>query len=272
MLSKKTNATLPQVMGILNVTPDSFSDGGQFIHLDKALYHAEQLYQQGADIIDIGGESTRPNAAIVSVEEELERVIPLLERIKAELPVEISVDTYKPKVMAAAIEAGANLINDVRALQEVGGAELLALHPHVSVCLMHMQGTPQTMQDQPFYENIVEEIKLFLKNRVQHCDNAGILPENIMLDVGFGFGKTLAHNLLLMRELHQFVALGYPVLVGVSRKSMIGNVLNKTTDQRLYGGLALATLAVQQGAALIRTHDVTETVDCIKIVQAVMQS
>ncbi len=260
----------PQVMGILNLTPDSFSDGGRFNNVELALNHARQLVAEGADILDIGGESTRPNAPAVSVQEELDRVLPVLEKVRAELPVKISIDTSKAEVMRASIALGAHIINDVAALSYAGSLEAVAASPSVQVCLMHMQGEPRTMQHNPHYDDVVVEVKDFLLQRVAACAQAGIAPERIILDMGFGFGKTVQHNLQLLQQLESFTQLGYPVLVGVSRKSLLGVILNKPVTERLYGGLALATLAVQKGAQIIRTHDVAATVDVVNVTYAVL--
>jgi dihydropteroate synthase len=261
----------PQVMGILNVTPDSFSDGGHFLSRDAALKQAHQMAVEGADIIDIGGESTRPGAQPASVEEELDRVIPVLEKMRAELPIPISVDTSKAQVMREAIAAGADMINDVRALRGEGSLTAVAASNKVQVCLMHLQGEPRTMQLNPHYDDVVNEIKAFLLARVQVCLEAGIASSRLLIDPGIGFGKTVEHNLLLMKQLEVFTELGYPVLVGVSRKSLIGKVLNKPVTERLYGSLALAVLAVSKGVAVIRTHDVAATVDALKMTHAVLQ-
>jgi len=258
----------PQVMGILNVTPDSFSDGGQFNQLDKALQHARQMIAEGVDIIDIGGESTRPGASAVSVEEELQRVIPIIEAIRAESDIPVSIDTSKPKVMHEAIRAGANMINDVRALQEAGALEVAA-ELHVPVCLMHMQGQPRSMQHQPHYTNVVEEVLQFLLERVACCEAAGISRDSLVIDPGFGFGKTVHHNLELFHGLARFVATGLPVLVGVSRKSMIGQVLDIPVEARMPVSVALAGLASWLGAAIIRAHDVQATVHAVRMCQAI---
>ena len=260
-----------QVMGILNVTPDSFSDGGHFFSRDAALKQAHQMAAEGADIIDIGGESTRPCAEPASVEEELDRVIPVLEKIRAELPIPISVDTSKAQVMREAIAAGADMINDVMALRGEGSLAAVAASNKVQVCLMHLQGEPRTMQLNPHYDDVVNEIKAFLQARVQVCLEAGIASSRLLIDPGFGFGKTVEHNLQLMKQLQVFTELGYPVLVGVSRKSLIGQVLNKPVTERLYGSLALAVLAVSKGVAVIRTHDVAATVETLKMTHAVLQ-
>jgi dihydropteroate synthase len=261
----------PLIMGILNVTPDSFSDGGRFHHKETAFNHARQMLQQGADIIDIGGESTRPDSQPISVQQELDRVIPIIEMIKAELPVKISIDTSKAEVMQTAVVAGANIINDVAALRYENSMQVAA-KSNVIVCLMHMQGEPQIMQNNPQYEDVIIEVKQFLLQRIEACLAQGIAAQNIWIDVGFGFGKMLEHNLQLMKHLENFTLLDYPVLVGVSRKSMIGKVLDKSIEQRLYGGLGLTALAIAKGAKIIRTHDVAATQDVVKIVQAVMNS
>jgi dihydropteroate synthase len=261
----------PQVMGILNVTPDSFSDGGRFLALDAALHQAQRLIAAGADIIDIGGESTRPAAQPVSVAEELDRVMPVLEKVRQESPILISVDTSKAEVMREAIAAGVDIINDVRALRNDGSLAAVASANQVRICLMHMQGEPRTMQQNPRYDNVVNEVKTFLLERVQTCLAAGISPNRLWLDPGFGFGKTEEHNLLLLKHLTVLTQLGYPLVVGVSRKSFLGQLLNKPVTERLYGGLALAVLAVTQGAQIVRTHDVAATVDALKVTHAVLQ-
>lgn len=265
---KSLDLSQPRVMGILNVTPDSFSDGGNFLAAGHALEHAARMVEEGAAIIDVGGESTRPGAAAVTVEEELQRVIPVIEALNAALDVPVSIDTRKPGVMQAAVAAGAGLINDVTALQAPGAIELAA-QLGVPVCLMHMQGTPESMQDQPTYGNVVTEVKDFLLERAGACMQHGIDRENILLDPGFGFGKTTAHNLQLLQQLEQLVEAGFPVLVGLSRKSMIGQILGLPVDKRLPAGLALAVLAAWQGAAIVRCHDVRETREAILMCQAV---
>ncbi len=264
---------MPLVMGILNVTPDSFSDGGQcYAHgaftVDLALQKAEKMAVEGADIIDIGGESTRPGADPVSVAEELERVIPLVEAIVSQVDVKISVDTSTPEVMLQAASAGAHLINDVRALQREGALDAAA-KTNLPVCLMHMQGAPQNMQDRPSYRNLVADVSDFLLQRAQACEVAGISKNKIWLDPGFGFGKSLEHNVELFKALPKLSGSDFPVLVGVSRKSMIGNILNREVSERLAGSLALAQLAVQKGAAVLRVHDVAETVDVLKILKTI---
>lgn len=253
-----------QVMGILNVTPDSFSDGGKFATFDKALAQVEQMILDGVDIIDIGGESTRPGAAEVSEEDELARVIPLLKAIKANFDIKVSIDTSKAQVMAQAITHGADIINDVRALQNDGCLAVLA-KSNVPICLMHMQGLPRSMQDNPQYDDVIGEIKQFFIERIQVCEQAGIKRERLILDPGFGFGKTLEQNYQLLAQLHQFSDLGLPLLSGTSRKSMIGNLLARNVDERLAGSLTTAIIAAQQNASIIRVHDVKETVDALTV-------
>ena len=267
---KPLDLTAPQVMGILNVTPDSFSDGGQFLAQDSALAQAKQMVADGAAIIDVGGESTRPGASVVSVEEEISRIVPVIEAIHAEIDIPISIDTTKPEVMRAAVKVGAGLINDVQALQ-VEGALATAAELAVPVCLMHAQGTPQTMQDNPQYNDVVSDVTTFLLDRVKACQQAGIAREQLILDPGFGFGKRAKHNLRLMKHLNQLVEQGLPVLVGVSRKSMIGKLLNVSVEERLAASLSLAALAVWQGAKIIRSHDVRDTVQAISMCNHVMQ-
>ncbi len=268
--NRRLDLNFPQVMGVLNVTPDSFSDGGQFNSLDQALEHALVMEADGAAIIDVGGESTRPDANSVSIDEELERVIPVIEAIRTESRVPISIDTSKPEVMKAAVSAGADIINDVRALQ-AHGALKVAAELQVPVCLMHMQGMPDTMQKQPIYHSVADDIKSFFQQRLAACINAGILRENIIIDPGFGFGKTLEHNLKLLKNLSSFSDLDAPILVGVSRKSMLGMLLDVPVEKRLHGSIALAVLAVWQGAAIIRTHDVKETVDAVHVCSAIKE-
>ena len=248
----------PQVMGVLNVTPDSFSDGGDFFSPEKALAHALEMESAGAAIIDIGGESTRPGAVEVSLQEELDRVIPVIELLQPRLGVPMSIDTQKPEVMRAAVAAGAGLINDVNALRKPGALEAAA-ECGVPVCLMHMQGDPRTMQSAPEYDNVVDEVRGFLVERAADCRDAGIPDERILLDPGFGFGKTVAQNLALLAGLAALTDTGYPVLVGLSRKSMIGKLLGVDVEERLPASLALAVLAVERGASLVRAHDVAET-------------
>jgi dihydropteroate synthase len=256
------------VMGILNVTPDSFSDGGRFSQQDAALRHAEAMVAAGATLIDVGGESTRPGARVVSPLEELERVAPVVERIARELDVIISVDTSTPAVMRETARLGAGLINDVRSLRRDGALDAAAA-TGLPVCLMHMLGEPGTMQDNPHYDDLVGEVTGFLSERIAQCAAVGIAPEQIILDPGFGFAKTLQHNLSLFKHLESLHALGRPLLVGVSRKSMIGLALNRPVGERLYGGLALAALALTKGARILRVHDVAETVDVVRMIAAV---
>lgn len=261
----------PQIMGILNVTPDSFSDGGIFLSAQAALAGARRMAEEGAAIIDVGGESTRPGAVPVSVQEELDRVIPVIEILSLELPIIVSIDTSKPEVMRAAVAAGAGLINDVRALREEGVLQAAA-QARVPVCLMHMQGEPRVMQHSPHYNDVAAEVGSFLVERVHACVAAGIPRERLLIDPGFGFGKALGHNLRLFKHLDSFRDLALPLVVGVSRKSMIGAVLGKPVEQRLYGSVALAALAVWQGASIIRTHDVQATADAIRMAWSVRQA
>lgn len=256
-------------MGIVNVTPDSFSDGGKFSQRDRAIEHAERLIDAGADIIDIGGESTRPGAAPASIEQELARVLPVLAGI-IDAGVPVSVDTQKSEVMRAAIAAGASMINDVNALQADGALAACAASD-VAVCLMHKQGTPADMQDDPYYENVVAEVSAFLDQRAAACREAGIAADRIVIDPGFGFGKTVAHNFTLLRDLKVLAGLGYPVLAGLSRKSSLGAVTSRPVEDRLAASLAAALLAAQNGATILRVHDVRETVDVLKIWQAMLK-
>ncbi len=268
---KLLDLSLPQVMGILNTTPDSFSDGGVFFARDAAIDRARQMFREGAAIIDVGGESTRPGAQPVSLQEELDRVIPVIEALHAELPVVISIDTSKPEVMREAVRAGAGMINDVYALRQEG-AMAVAADCNVPVCLMHMKGEPRTMQKRPSYDDVVEEVKSFLLSRVEVCLEAGIRREQLLVDPGFGFGKTLQHNLQLLNRLPDIAALELPVLVGISRKSMLSVLLDeRPVEGRLYGGIAAATVALWQGASIVRVHDVAPTVDALKITAAVKQ-
>lgn len=265
-----------QVMGILNVTPDSFSDGGSLyqnaqLSLDFAVRKAAEMQQQGATIIDIGGESTRPGAEPVPLQQEMDRVLPVVEKLNAELDVVISVDTSSPELMAAAAKAGAGLLNDVRALERDGAVEAAAA-TGLPVCLMHMKGSPKTMQDSPEYGSVVEEVIKYLLARAQLCEAAGIDASQLILDPGFGFGKTLEHNLQMLEQTDKFVASGYPVLIGTSRKSMIGNVLNSDVDDRLAGSLATIAMAVERGAQIVRVHDVKPTVDVVKVVEAALKT
>ncbi|MGB1261606.1 MAG: dihydropteroate synthase [Cognaticolwellia sp.] len=257
-------------MGILNVTPDSFSDGGKFAHFDQALAQVDRMIADGATIIDIGGESTRPGALDVSDEDELARVIPVLKAIKAHSDVVVSVDTSKASVMKAAIENGADIINDVRALQNDGCLDVVA-NSNIPVCLMHMQGLPRTMQNNPSYHDVIAEIMAFFEQRIDVCLSVGIARERIIIDPGFGFGKTLAQNFHLLANLSAFKQLGLPILAGISRKSMIGNLLNRDVDQRLAGSLSAAIIAAQQGADIIRVHDVQASVDALTVLNAVTE-
>ncbi len=260
----------PRIMGILNITPDSFSDGGKFFSPARAIDRAAAMRAEGADIIDVGGESTRPGAGAISEVEELERVIPVIEALRERFPTPISIDTSKPGVMREAVRAGAALINDVRALREPGALETAA-ELGVPVCLMHMQGRPRTMQQAPHYNDVVAEVAAFLRQRVEACRKAGIPDEAIILDPGFGFGKTLRHNLLLLRNLEVLAALGFPVLVGLSRKSMLGALLGAAVEERLPGSLALATVALMKGATIVRVHDVAETRQVAEVCHALKQ-
>ena len=269
--SRTLDLSRPQVMGILNVTPDSFSDGGRYNRIDAALRHAEQMLEAGAAIIDVGGESTRPGAPPVSAEEELQRVAPVVEQLVCRLGALVSVDTSSPALMREAALLGAGMINDVRSLSRDGALQAAA-EGNLAVCLMHMQGEPQTMQDSPQYDDVTTAVRTFLADRVAACEAAGIARERLLIDPGFGFAKTLAHNLSLFRHMQALHDLHLPLLVGVSRKSMIGKVLGREVDQRLAGSLALAALAVQQGAHILRVHDVAETVDVLRMLEAVAEA
>ncbi|MCJ1883869.1 dihydropteroate synthase [Pseudomonas sp. LA21] len=266
--SRVLDLSRPHVMGILNVTPDSFSDGGRFNQQDAALRHAAEMVAAGATLIDIGGESTRPGARVVSPTEELERVAPVVEAIARELDVVISVDTSTPAVMRETARLGAGLINDVRSLQRDGALDA-AVDTGLPVCLMHMRGEPGNMQDDPRYPDILQEVLDFLGERIAVCEAVGIAREKIIVDPGFGFAKTQNHNLNLFRQMERLLELGCPMLVGVSRKSMVGRALGREVDERLYGSLALAALAVAKGASIIRVHDVAETVDVVQMIHAV---
>jgi len=255
-------------MGVLNVTPDSFSDGGDSFGLDDALRRAERMAEQGAHIIDVGGESTRPGAAEVSAREEIDRVAPVIKAIASRIPLPISVDTSKPEVMRAAVEAGVGMVNDVCALRRPRALET-AVELQVPVCLMHMQGEPRTMQSSPTYGDVVTEVRDFLHRRVDACMAAGMIQERLLLDPGFGFGKTLEHNLALLNGLGELCSLGLPMLVGMSRKSMIGALTGRPVEERLAGSLAAAVLAVERGALLVRVHDVAATVDALRVVRAI---
>lgn len=274
---KILDLSIPRVMGILNVTPDSFYDGGRFKRIDAALKHAEQMVLEGADILDVGGESTRPGAAGVSATEEIDRVMPIIEQLTYSFDIPVSIDTSKADVMHAAVQAGAGLINDVFALQQEGALAIAAAAP-VPVCLMHMQGNPRTMQSAPSYHNVVEEVMRFLTGRVQVCEKAGIQRRRILVDPGFGFGKTLIHNLQLLGSLGRFAELKLPVLVGISRKSMLGAIVADIrgqegavgVDQRLYAGIGAAVMAAMKGANILRVHDVRATKEALAPLFAVM--
>lgn len=261
----------PHVMGILNVTPDSFSDGGKHNSLADAVRHANLMINAGATIIDIGGESTRPGASDVSVEEELERVIPVVEAIAQRFEIWISVDTSKPAVIRESASAGAHIINDIRSLSETGALEAAA-KTGLPVCLMHMQGQPKTMQQAPKYDNVLADINAFFTQQIVRCEQAGITKDKLLLDPGFGFGKNLVHNYELLARLGEFHHFGLPLLVGMSRKSMIGQLLNVGPLERLNGSLACAVIAAMQGAQIIRVHDVKETVEALRVVEATLMA
>jgi len=262
--------TRPLVMGIVNVTPDSFSDGGRFASTALAITHAQQLIKDGADILDIGGESTRPGAAEVSEQEELDRVLPVIEGLRG-ISVPVSIDTCKPQVMRAALAAGASMVNDINALLAEGALDAVC-GSDAAVCLMHKQGTPKNMQQQPQYQDVIAEVSAFLRDRIAAAEAAGIARDRIVIDPGFGFGKTLAHNLDLLRELETFCALGVPVLAGLSRKSMLGALTGRDVTERLAASVAAALLAVQRDAAIVRVHDVRETVDALKVWDAIRKT
>lgn len=269
--SKMLDLATPQIMGILNVTPDSFSDGGKFNHIDAAIKQAVKMVEDGASILDIGGESTRPGAALVTEEQELDRVIPVIEAIKRELDIWISIDTSKAIVMKEAVNVGANLINDVRALSHSNALDTAA-QLDVPVCLMHMQGQPKDMQDNPSYQNCISEIKTFFDARINACLQAGIKRENIILDPGFGFGKSMPHNFSLIKHFNDFSVYGLPLLAGLSRKSMFDNLLGLKVEERLASSLAGALLCAQNGASIIRVHDVKETSNILEILRTVKNS
>ncbi|EBW1656363.1 dihydropteroate synthase, partial [Salmonella enterica subsp. enterica serovar Typhimurium] len=268
---RELNLSTPQVMGILNVTPDSFSDGGTHNSLNDAVNHAAKLIADGASIIDIGGESTRPGASDVSIDEELQRVVPVVEAIRQRFDVWISVDTSKAQVMAESANVGASIINDIRSLQEPGALEAAA-KTGLPVCIMHMQGDPKTMQQSPHYENVMIDVDHFLRENIQRCVDAGIEKNQIILDPGFGFGKNLAHNYQLLAHLSELHHFGLPILAGMSRKSMVGQLLNVPPQERVAGSVACAVIAAMQGAQIIRVHDVKETVDAMKVVQATLSA
>lgn len=264
---KKLDLEVPQVMGILNITPDSFYDGGRYMQRDEALYKAENLIEDGAVILDIGGESSRPGAVPISISEEIDRVVPVIEYIKQNFSIIISVDTCKVEVMRAAYSAGADMINDIKALQTPGALEFLSQN-QAGICLMHMQGEPATMQKFPCYKNVAKEVYEFLAKRLQACQESGIQMNRIVIDPGFGFGKTITHNFQLLSKLSDLKKLGVSILVGLSRKAMIGKLLGLTPEHRLSSSLALAVIAVMQGASIVRTHDVRETKEAITIASA----
>jgi dihydropteroate synthase len=265
---KTLDLTHPIVMGVLNVTPDSFSDGGRFFDPGAAVEQGLRLAAEGAAILDIGGESTRPGAADVSTEEELGRVLPVIERLRAATDAVISIDTSKPQVMRAAAAAGVGLINDVRALREPGALEA-AVATDCALCLMHMQGEPRTMQQAPSYRDVVSEVKAFLAERVHRAQAAGLALERLAVDPGFGFGKNLEHNLALLRRLRELAVDGRPVVAGLSRKAMVGQLTGRPQGERVYGSVALAVIAAQSGARIIRAHDVAATIDALQTLQAV---
>lgn len=260
-----------RIMGVLNVTPDSFSDGGRFLDREDALQQARRMVAEGADIIDIGGESTRPGSNPVATDEELRRVVPVIEALAGSIDRTISIDTTKPEVMRAAVAAGAGLINDVNALRTPGALDAVAALD-VPVCLMHMKGEPRSMQLNPQYVDVVTEVRDFLLERARVAEAAGVKRANILIDPGFGFGKTLEHNLALLRRLEEFAASGYPVLVGMSRKSMVGALLDTPVDDRVFGSVTLAAIAAMKGAAIVRVHDVKPTRDALKICGAVLSA
>jgi len=269
--NKCLDLSFPQIMGILNFTPDSFSDSGQFFSLDKALFQVEKMLKEGATIIDIGGESTRPMAEEVPETEELQRVIPLVEAVQKRFDCWISVDTSKAIVMQEAAKVGMDLINDIRALREPGALEM-AGQLNLPTSIMHMQGQPRTMQTNPHYDDVVQDVYQFLKARTQACLDAGIAKENIIWDMGFGFGKTVQHNYKLLQKLAHFCESGYPILAGLSRKSMIGAVLDKPVTERVVGSVAGALIAAQNGATILRVHDVAATADALKVWQTTQQA
>lgn len=259
----------PHVMGIVNVTPDSFSDGGKYTSTQAAVSHALTLIAEGADILDIGGESTRPGAAPVPLDEELSRVIPVIEALKGVSTVPLSIDTYKPEVMRQAIAAGADMVNDVRALQEPSALDVV-VNTNVGICLMHMQGNPQTMQTAPHYEDVVVEVEQFLADRLQACISHGIAKSRIILDPGFCFGKTREHNIRLIQQLEKLHSIGQPLLVGLSRKSVLGAIAGGDENQRLYASIAASVISAMKGAKIVRVHDVKATVDALKVVTAIL--
>ncbi|AIW19839.1 dihydropteroate synthase [Vibrio coralliilyticus] len=269
--NKSLDLSTPQVMGILNVTPDSFSDGGKYNSLENAMIQVEKMINAGVSIIDIGGESTRPGAPDVALEEELSRVIPVIKAIRERFDVWISIDTSKAEVMRQAIEAGADIINDVRALQEPGALEVAA-ESGLPVCLMHMQGQPRTMQANPHYDDLLKEVGEFLQERVQACEAKGMKKSQLILDPGFGFGKTLEHNYHMLAHLEQFHQFGLPLLAGMSRKSMLFKLLDKAPAECVAASVSCATIAAMKGAQIIRVHDFEQTLDAVKIVSMVQSN
>ena len=275
LADKSLDLSQPRIMGVLNCTPDSFSDGGRYQEFDSALRHAAQMIEEGADIIDVGGESTRPGSPEVSIDEELQRVVPVIEALHREFDVPLSVDTSKAEVMLAAAAAGAGMINDVAALRNPGALDAAALvhrQSRVAVCLMHMQGTPRTMQESPAYQNVVTEVLQFLLQRANVAETAGIAASSLVLDPGFGFGKTVKHNLSLLHHLGVYADYTYPILVGLSRKAMIKKILASDPDERLIGSVTLALLAAQRGAHIVRVHDVKATADALTLLQALINN
>ncbi|MDP2572827.1 dihydropteroate synthase [Vibrio penaeicida] len=266
--NKELDLSSPHIMGILNVTPDSFSDGGQFNRIDDALSQARSMISAGATIIDIGGESTRPGAPDVTLDEELKRVIPVIKALRAESDVWISIDTSKAEVMRQATSAGADIINDVRALREPGALQAAA-QANVPVCLMHMQGQPRTMQENPTYQDLLKDVEVFLAERVSACENTGIERGQLILDPGFGFGKTIEHNYHILANLERFHRFELPILAGMSRKSMIFKLLDKEPKECLIGSVTCASVSALKGAQIIRVHDVVETVEAIKIINTI---
>lgn len=265
------DCSVPRVMGVLNITPDSFSDGGTYLDAERAVQRARQMLDEGASLLDVGGESTRPGASPVDEQQELDRVVPVIERLVRELDALVSVDTMKPGVMKAACAAGAVLINDVNALR-APGALRVAAESGAAVCLMHMQGEPRSMQRAPHYEDVVGEVQQYLQSRLSACLDAGINRESVLLDPGIGFGKSLAHNLQLMAQLQALASAGVPLLVGVSRKSLFQHLLGRNVTERLPGSLAMAALAIWQGVAIVRAHDVAATVDAVRVAHAVREA
>jgi dihydropteroate synthase len=263
----KLDLSHPKVMGIVNVTSDSFSDGGKYLAREAALAHARRLIEDGADILDIGGESTRPGAAPVSEQEELDRVLPVIEGL-CDISIPISIDTYKPGVMRAAIAAGASIVNDVNALLAEGALHAVS-NSSAAVCFMHKQGVPQNMQHQPHYHDVITEVSTFLFERITAAEKSGIVKERLIIDPGFGFGKTLEHNLALLKNIQAFTLLGVPVLVGMSRKSMLGTITGREMGERVVASVVAALIAVQRGASIVRVHDVRETVDALRVWQAI---